>query len=966
MLRLVLLLVLPFFCCAQNVYHADSIRFASGLPSDVVSATLRKDGFLYVATQRGLCLYDGYLFVAANDVKNAVSSIFSDGRHIYFEEAGVGLCEKDNIYSPKKIIQAVRFEDNNPDNDHFQNIYKDRYGNIWATDFHQVKYLSAATGKWRSFLLAPDNQSLNLAADYIPYKNGLIITTSTGTFYWVSKEDRLIPMNKESVASCLQKQSRIFCFNRNSSLCEYFPETNTIKPFLKMDDSCFFVKEYQVNNELMYYSNKALFVYDLREGKTRKLFESTNKINHVYYDSLINIVWLSTQNGLIKLQKNNIAVQSLVLPENGNASVTDILFDKSGNLWMADVQGSLLQKTRQGAWKKYDFGKQINGLSIKDTNIYIAAANSIYRLSPQDKPRKIITADFPLKKAIEAENKIWVVPVKGSLKVYDFVSFKEIKNYVIQDSSFFQNNFVNDICYAHGKVWLATWAPKDYGIAFFNESNQRFESISKIKSNDTLFVGDYYNRIAVAENGSLLFSAHGGWNRVFSDGHILQSLNTRTYNIANDNIQGIAEDQRGNIWFGCAEGLYQFNNNTRTAVRISEIDGLASNNITGGFCLGKDNLLYIATEKSVQQVDLLKVLKTSLISQLQLTAVKCNGNFISPLTTELSQKEKDITQIELYFSALNFTNKEKVIYRYRFDNEPWSYLGSEPRLQIIKPAAGHYNVTIEAGDNLGNWQSKTLTFQLNIIPPFYKTTWFYVLLMLLAVLLAWIINRYLVRQETLKGNLRRKIKENENRMLRSQMNPHFMFNSLNSINSFIIQNKKEEASGYLTSFSRLMRKILDNSRKEFISLQEELDATVLYLNLEAVRMEHKFDYRINIDNSIDAASIFIPPLILQPFLENAIWHGINQKDGHGFITINFEPDKEITNRLIVTITDDGVGRKATHKSGSKAYKSHGLEITMERLKMNDRDNCVKIIDLYDESNIPAGTMVQLQISYNDD
>jgi ligand-binding sensor domain-containing protein/two-component sensor histidine kinase len=966
MLRLALLLFLPFFCCAQNAYHADSIRFASGLPSDVVLATLKKDGFLYVATQRGLCLYDGYLFVDAKDVKNVVGSIFSDRRHIYFEEAGVGLCEKDNIYSPKKVIQVVRFDDNNPDNDHFQNIYKDRYGNIWAADFHNIKYFSSATGKWRSFLIAPDNQSLNLAADYIPCKNGLIITTSAGIFYWRSKEDRLMPINKASVTSSLQKQSRIFCFNGNSSLCEFFPETNTIKPFVEMKDSCFFVKEYQVNNELMYYSNKALFVYNLQEGKERKLFESNNKINHVYYDSLINIVWLSTQNGLIKLQKNNVAVQSIVLPENSNTLISDMLLDKSGNLWMATVQGTLLQKTGQGKWKKYHIGKQISSISIKDTTIYIAADSNIYRLSPEGRPEKIITENFPLKKAIEAENKIWVVPVMGSVKVYEGFSFKEIKNYVKQDSNFFQNNFVNDICYAHGKVWLATWAPKDYGIAFFDKLLQRFESVSKIKSNDSLFVGDYYNRIAIAENGSLLFSAHGGWNRIFNDGHILQSLNTRTYNIANDNIQGIAEDQRGNIWFGCAEGLYQFNNNTKTAVRISEIDGLASNNITGGFCLDKNNVLYIATERNVQQIDLLKVLKTSLINLLQLTAVKCNGTFISPLTNALSQKEKDITQIELYFSALNFTDKEKVVYRYRFDDEPWSYLGSEPHLQIIKPAAGHYKVTIEAGDNLGNWQSKALIFQLNIMPPFYKTAWFYVLLILLAALLAWIINRYLVRQETLKGNLRRKIKENENRMLRSQMNPHFMFNSLNSINSFIIQNKKEEASVYLTSFSRLMRKILDNSRKEFISLQEELDATVLYLNLEAVRMEHKFDYRINVHSNIDATAIFIPPLILQPFLENAIWHGINQKDAHGFITIDIEPDKENTNRLIVTIIDDGVGRKATHRPEHKAYKSHGLEITMERLRMNDRDNCVKIIDLYDENNVAAGTKVQLQIIYNYD
>lgn len=116
------------------------------------------------------------------------------------------------------------------------------------------------------------------------------------------------------------------------------------------------------------------------------------------------------------------------------------------------------------------------------------------------------------------------------------------------------------------------------------------------------------------------------------------------------------------------------------------------------------------------------------------------------------------------------------------------------------------------------------------------------------------------------------------------MNPHFLFNSLNSINSYILQNKDEEASYYLTAFSKLMRKILDNSRKENISLKEELETTKLYLDLEAVRMEYKFDYRIQ-TKDVDTEEIQIPPLILQPFLENAIWHGINHKDTKGLIDI---------------------------------------------------------------------------------
>lgn len=144
---------------------------------------------------------------------------------------------------------------------------------------------------------------------------------------------------------------------------------------------------------------------------------------------------------------------------------------------------------------------------------------------------------------------------------------------------------------------------------------------------------------------------------------------------------------------------------------------------------------------------------------------------------------------------------------------------------------------------------------------------------------AHFFNVYLVREEKMKGELKKKAQDNENRMLRSQMNPHFLFNSLNSINSFIIQNKVNEAEKYLTSFSKLMRNILENSRKETIPLRQELETIKLYLDLEAVRMENKFDYRIQISTDIDTENVQIPPLVIQPFLENAIWHGINHKEG---------------------------------------------------------------------------------------
>ena len=306
--------------------------------------------------------------------------------------------------------------------------------------------------------------------------------------------------------------------------------------------------------------------------------------------------------------------------------------------------------------------------------------------------------------------------------------------------------------------------------------------------------------------------------------------------------------------------------------------------------------------------------------------------------------------------------KDKIKYRYRFGNEKWNDMGYEPKLSLIKLSPGKYDIEVEARDNLNSNSIKKVGVKLMIIPVFYKTTLFYILCFVVFGFIVFSINRYMIREERQKGILKKKIKENENKLLRSQMNPHFLFNSLNSINSFIILNKKDEASDYLTSFSKLMRKILDNSGKEVISLKEELDSTKLYMDLEAARLEHKFDYSITVDKSLDTKEITIPPLILQPFLENAIWHGINPKKGKGFIQILIVADK--TQSIKIKIKDDGIGRVASgNRKRGNSHTSKGIDITIGRIKMNDAKNTIEIIDLYTDKGQAAGTLVDLKIAY---
>lgn len=205
----------------------------------------------------------------------------------------------------------------------------------------------------------------------------------------------------------------------------------------------------------------------------------------------------------------------------------------------------------------------------------------------------------------------------------------------------------------------------------------------------------------------------------------------------------------------------------------------------------------------------------------------------------------------------------------------------------------------------------------------------------------------------------------EMQALRAQMNPHFIFNCLSSINRFILKNESESASDYLTKFSRLIRMVLTHSKKQLITLDDELEMLQLYLEMERLRFKYSFDYNISFKNEIDPENIFIPPLLLQPFAENAIWHGLMNKGEQGHLIISLSKENTI---LKCIITDNGVGRKKAAELKSKSVeknKSMGLQITKERLallnKDKNEDSFFKVEDLYDDQGNANGTRIILKI-----
>jgi LytS/YehU family sensor histidine kinase len=244
----------------------------------------------------------------------------------------------------------------------------------------------------------------------------------------------------------------------------------------------------------------------------------------------------------------------------------------------------------------------------------------------------------------------------------------------------------------------------------------------------------------------------------------------------------------------------------------------------------------------------------------------------------------------------------------------------------------------------------------------YVRRWSYGLAGVVVLLILFAI-RYRI---TLKTGYEKKMKEIEMRALRAQMNPHFIFNCLGSINRYIVKSDTKTASHYLTKFAKLIRLILDNSASDHISLDVEIQTLQLYLEMESLRFDRGFDYQIQLDEHLPSEMIQLPSMLIQPYVENAIWHGLLQKEEKGKLWIRF---KKINGHILqAEIEDNGIGRKRAMELKSKntvKQKSYGMQISSDRIQIINNlyklNNSVTVHDLTDETGMASGTKITLKI-----
>lgn len=336
----------------------------------------------------------------------------------------------------------------------------------------------------------------------------------------------------------------------------------------------------------------------------------------------------------------------------------------------------------------------------------------------------------------------------------------------------------------------------------------------------------------------------------------------------------------------------------------------------------------------------------------------------------LKTKENYLT---FEFSAIGYHHPELTQFAHRLIgvDEDW-VVSARRNVTYSYLKGGEYSFELKARIGDGEW-GPVVSTDISIQKRWHETWLARILIVLLAGGTAYLAYRYrmhrLLEKQRLQSQYERELAEVKMNALTAQMNPHFIFNSLNSIDYFIIKNDTNRASDYLNRFARLIRLILNHSRSNYVSLKEDLEALRLYIEIESLRFDQKFDYIVQAENGIDLENIKIPPMLLQPYVENAIWHGLMHQSQKGCISVKVRYDRR-AQTLTGIIEDNGIGRvkAAALKSKSanpKNRKSMGMTITGDKLelmnKLHNIDAKAQITDLYDGKGRATGTRVTLTI-----
>ncbi|WP_240562184.1 MULTISPECIES: sensor histidine kinase [Tenacibaculum] len=643
--------------------------------------------------------------------------------------------------------------------------------------------------------------------------------------------------------------------------------------------------------------------------------------------------------GLIQASAQNFQLKNYTV-KNGipNAKIVSITQDNIGAIWLASK--NKISKFNGEEFNNYDVKNSvINILEVKNDSLLIGTNNS-FTIYAHGK-----FSHFESKKVhsiLTVEGIIFVGTAQGIYRLREDYLSPLKTNFQID------LNQINDLKFDGKYYFIAT-----------NKALWKVDNLLKPTSLKRVEIGDF-KTISIFENQIITSNEIGLF---FIEGE-------QAFLIAQQPKE-ITDIQKINNQFWIAtknNGITVLNTDFTFDKNINKYNTLATNNINLIF-KDQQNNVWIATENAglyKYETDSKKTLKPIItLTNIDVVYEPLDSININQYKKVL-QLPSDKNHVSFSYKTVNINNPKAVAYRFKL-NEKFSPWTNKESIDFANLSAGNY--TFIAQSKIDTVESEPISFRFFIDKPLYKKDWFlWSLLGGLSLLLGLIILNYINRMKKRNKAKVEKLKlENhllslEQKALQLQMNPHFIFNVLNGIKALGSTGKTKELSSTISKFATLLRSVLLNSRQEEISLSEEIATLKNYLELEQQMSANLFDFNIKTNLSIDEEEILIPPMLLQPFIENSIKHGINLKED-GEITVLFTTNN---NFLQCTIDDNGIGFEQSKKQSTvKNHQSVAVKVTQERIENLSKQSTFSIKELKEKENT-IGTRVWFKIPLKTD
>ncbi|MFL5752120.1 MAG: two-component regulator propeller domain-containing protein [Bacteroidia bacterium] len=542
-----------------------------------------------------------------------------------------------------------------------------------------------------------------------------------------------------------------------------------------------------------------------------------------------------------------------------------------------------------------------------------------------------------------------------------------------------KDHFINADTSFHSKVTFITedragrlWLCSDKGLAYLK--NNRLVSIGRESGYKEGAVRYLYED----PQGIIWLGTHGnGLVRVKNDKAFYFCDHSAQLD---KNVWSVVEDRSGNLWLPSNSGMFVVNkeelnamaeghSHTLNPLYLSKEDGLKNIEFNGGFQPSAletaDGKIWFPTVKGIAIADPAMLTGSNYTPRIIIESIQVNDSVISCRDT--LSKLNDMRTITISFTAPTFINSSRINFEYRIEgiDREWVAIGTSREVKLNSVPEGIHTLTIRIAGKEGS----AAGIVINKPAPLWKRPAFIIASMvafaLVLLLIAISIIHSIRKREKTKTQLSLQYANIELRSLQTQLNPHFIFNCLNSIQHFILISDDVSASRYLGKFSSLMRMFLEHSKSNLVSVQQEAELLGLYVEIESLRFKNGFNFHLHIHDNVDPFNIQIPSMLFQPFVENAIKHGLLNREQKGTLLISFHTQDSC---LIGTVEDDGVGRakaRALRPESDRVHASHGIQLITDRITaINYIENTTIELYIEDKANVSgeaAGTRVVIKI-----